>query len=294
MYVAKFMKKNHNKILTNKRSVHLHRTIDIKETAEYLRGQGNGVPMKKFILSLFCCSAALLFADGDSEILIPEETPTQAIDVAKLSEAFGHLLGKNLESMGMKFDIAKVMQGFKDSYEGKEAPMTEIECAQSMAAIHEIAFKETASENLKKAEEFLATNEHVEGIISLEDGKLQYLINQEGTGDTVEETSTPLIQYTGKFLDGAVFGASTEEELVNLDETIPGFSKGLLGMKEGEKRTLFIHPDLGYGTHEPPNSLLMFEVEVVQANAPHAQNNDAPTSGNPEIAAPFEEPAAIR
>ena len=27
MYVAKFMKKNHNKILTNKRSVHLQRPI---------------------------------------------------------------------------------------------------------------------------------------------------------------------------------------------------------------------------------------------------------------------------
>ena len=39
-------------------------------------------------------------------------------------------------------------------------------------------------------------------------------------------------------------------------------------MKEGEKRRLFLHPDLGYGTtgHLPPNSLLIFDVEVVKAN----------------------------
>ena len=41
-------------------------------------------------------------------------------------------------------------------------------------------------------------------------------------------------------------------------------------MKEGEKRKLFVHPDLGYGTQGqlPPNALLIFEVEIVKADAP--------------------------
>ncbi len=45
---------------------------------------------------------------------------------------------------------------------------------------------------------------------------------------------------------------------------------GLLGMKEGEKRTLYIHPELGFGTADTffPNSLLVIEVEVVQADGP--------------------------
>lgn len=271
--------------------------LDIKERGEYLEKSRYGANMKKIILSFLCFSAIFLRAEEEAPSAA-EETLPQAVDVAELSKAFGHLLGKNLESMGMKFDIAKVIQGLKDSYDGKPAPMTETECVQAMTTAQEIAFKETASENLKQAEAFLLDNEHVKGITTLEEGKLQYLINQEGTGDAVGENSTPLIQYTGKFLDGRVFGASKEEELVNLDETIPGFSKGLLGMKEGEKRTLYIHPDLGYGTHGylPPNSLLTFEIEVVQANAPHAEPSDAlsPNLGNPEIAAPFEEPAVIR
>ena len=41
-------------------------------------------------------------------------------------------------------------------------------------------------------------------------------------------------------------------------------------MKEGEKRRLFVHPDFAYGTNGPlpPNSLLIFDIEVVKAQAP--------------------------
>jgi peptidylprolyl isomerase len=256
--------------------------------------------MKKIILTVLTFGIGLLSAEEPVLAETDTPSPSPAVDVAKMSEAFGHLLGKNLESMGMRFDIAKVIQGLKDSYEGKTAPMTEAECVQAITAAQEAVFKEAASQNLKKAEEFLTANQKVNGITTLEEGKLQYRVVQEGKGAPVDEESSPLIRYTGKFLDGSVFGASKEEEMIHLDETIPGFGKGLLGMKEGEKRTLFIHPDLGYGTHGdlPPNSLLTFEVEVVKANAPHVESFDALTTpkskGNPEIASPFEEPAVIR
>ncbi len=45
---------------------------------------------------------------------------------------------------------------------------------------------------------------------------------------------------------------------------------------EGEKRRLFIHPDQGYGAamgHLPPNSALIFDIEVVEAN--HAEEDDS-------------------
>jgi peptidylprolyl isomerase len=40
-------------------------------------------------------------------------------------------------------------------------------------------------------------------------------------------------------------------------------------MREGEIRTLYIHPDLGYGCiHDAaPNALLIFEIEVLKADA---------------------------
>ena len=249
--------------------------------------------MKKFLVTL-------LFVGS----LAAEEAPKEEAkpNIANISEAFGHLLGKNLDSMGMKFDIAKVIKGLQDSSDGINAPMSEMECVQAIAAVQESIFNDTAAENLKEAEEFLEKNKKIADVKIIEEGKLQYKITHEGEGAAIDQNSTPLIKYTGKFLDGTVFGASKEEELVLVDETIPGFSKGLIGMKEGEKRTLFIHPDFGYGKQGdlPPNSLLMFDVEVVQANAPHAEALDSLSpatprgKGNPEIASPFEEPRVIR
>ncbi len=40
-------------------------------------------------------------------------------------------------------------------------------------------------------------------------------------------------------------------------------------MKEGEKRTIYIHPEKAYGVtgHLPPNSLLIFDVEIIKAHS---------------------------
>ncbi|MBS0615090.1 MAG: FKBP-type peptidyl-prolyl cis-trans isomerase [Verrucomicrobia bacterium] len=227
---------------------------------------------------------------------------TEVAQVAKISEAFGHLIGKNLESTGYKFDVAQVIKGLQDAAAGKDAPMTEKECVQAITAAQEAAYKNQSEENLKKANEFLEGNSQKEGVVTVEPGKLQYKIEQTGTGAVVEEHFSPLIRYKGMFVDGTVFDSSKDEELISLDETIPGFTKGIIGMKEGEKRTLFIHPELGYGTsgYLPPNSLISFEIEVVKANTPPEQSTESLSSHpkeltNPEIALPsIDSPPAVR
>ncbi|MFQ5730297.1 MAG: FKBP-type peptidyl-prolyl cis-trans isomerase, partial [Waddliaceae bacterium] len=140
-----------------------------------------------------------------------------------------------------------------------------------------------SSENLKIAEDFLADNRKKEGIISLEKGQLQYQTLEEGNGKTVNEESSPLIHYEGKFINGQVFDSSAKRGnpiTLPLKSAIPGFRKGIAGMKEGEKRRLFIHPALGYESRgrPHPNSLLIFDIEIVQAeskktpaNPPHKQ-----------------------
>ncbi len=201
----------------------------------------------------------------------PEAEKTAKVDpsVEKISEAFGHLIGKNIDTLGVKFDLEYVIKGLQDSINGKSSPLSETECIQAISASQEESFKKQALDNLKKAEDFLESNARNKDVISLEGGKLQYKVEQKGTGVEIQPHFSPLINYKGKYLDGSVFGASKESEMISLDETIPGFTKGLVGMKEGEKRTLYIHPDYGYGAsgYLPPNSLLTFEIEVVKANA---------------------------
>src|SRR5579872_2804502 len=179
-------------------------------------------------LSLFIGTASLQCADLPSAA--PKEAPIpekQNSDVAKVSEAFGHLIGKNIESLGFKFDIAQVIKGLQDASTGKTAPMTEAECIQAISAAQENAFKKEAQENLAKAEEFLKKNSQDKNVVSLEEGKLQYKVEKAGSGEQVQSHFSPTLRYTGKYIDGTVFGASKEDELVSLDETIPGLKKGV-------------------------------------------------------------------
>jgi|694.fasta_scaffold35609_3 peptidylprolyl isomerase len=200
-------------------------------------------------------------------------------DIQKISEAFGHFIGRNLNTPGINFDVEGVIRGIRNGVAGKPSPMSDKEYEEKMLMLQKIAFSKLSETNLKAANEFLTKNAKEKGIIEIEPGKLQYIILEQGNGPAVEATSHPMINYTGKYLDGTVFGSSTEAGgpiTIPLDQTIPGFSKGITGMKEGEKRRLFMHPDLGYGTmgHLPPNSLLIFDIEVVKANAPKSSEHE--------------------
>jgi len=193
----------------------------------------------------------------------------KADQIALISEAFGHMLAQHIRTLGINFDVAQLVKGLQDAHQGKASPMDEMKCIEALTQARQQAFLHLAKKNLQDAEQYLQQTAQKDGIHSLEAGKLYYRIDRNGEGESVAEGNTPLIRYKGSFIDGTVFGASQEDDLVTLDETIPGFSRGLLGMKEGEKRTLYIHPELAYGTNGqlPPNSLLVFEIELVKANS---------------------------
>ena len=59
------------------------------------------------------CLAAPLFCEEN-------QTP----DIAKLSEAMGHLIGKNLHSTGVPIDIDALVRGMKDGCKGDNSPLS--------------------------------------------------------------------------------------------------------------------------------------------------------------------------
>lgn len=226
-----------------------------------------------FTQTSWTLSAALTLLLGS---LYGDATPTKELsteEIKHISEAYGHFVGKNLNPPGFKFDLDSFLQGVRNGVEGKPSTMTDQEFESTIVKIQEQSLAKQAQENLDKANTFMEKNEHATGVIVLEPKKLQYEILTPGNGDAVVEGGTPLVNYTLKFIDGTVF-ASTEELggaiPIPLTQVFPGFSKGVPGMKEGEKRRLFVHPDLAYGTNGPlpPNSLLIFDIEVIKAQAP--------------------------
>lgn len=213
------------------------------------------------------------------ELKSSNQNEISSSDLKRVSEAFGHFIGRNLKTPGINFDLDSIIKGMREGYEGKPAPMTDKEYETLMTKVQEQAYKQLSTTNLKTANDFMEKNAKEKNVVTLEPGKLQYMILQEGNGTAVSEHGTPQIKYTGKFSDGTVFGNSDEvggSITIPLDQTIPGFSKGIVGMKEGEKRRLFVHPDAGYGTsgHLPPNSLLIFDIEVIKAQGKEDADDD--------------------
>jgi peptidylprolyl isomerase len=175
-----------------------------------------------------------------------------------------------------------VIKGIREGAAGKPSPMSDEDYQKLLNKYLTKAYTDLAEKNLNEANEFLATNKGKSGVKEIEEGKLQYEVLQEGNGKEVTSDSTPEIEYTGKFIDGKVFDESAKRGgpvSIPLKNTIQGFSKGIAGMKEGEKRRLYIHPDLGYGTagQLPPNSLLIFDVEVVKADTGKETKEDTHT-----------------
>lgn len=191
------------------------------------------------------------------------------IDSGKLSEALGHMIGKNLQSLDVSLDIDAIAKGLQDEAAGISSPMTEDACVETLVKLQE-------EKNLEEAVAFLNANRKRENVISLEEGKLQYEILKNGEGQKVQSYNSPLVRLK-KERDSLEF--DSKDEVLALDEAIPGLKLGIIGMKEGEVRKLYIHPDLAFGKLqyiEPQNLLLILEVEIIKADASsdaHAASN---------------------
>lgn len=238
--------------------------------------------LKRTVASILAVAAMTTFTgcSSSSNNLSADQNKNDSqngsVDIKKVSEALGNFIGKNLKTPGLDIDVDSLVKGIKNGAEGKPSPMDEKEYEQAMLQLQQRALAAVSSKNLEDANAYLQKNAKEKGVVELIPGKVQYIIVQEGKGPAVEDNDSPQINYSGKYIDGKVFGSSEASGgpiTVSLDQTIPGFSKGIKGMKEGEKRRLFVHPDLGYGTtgQLPPNSLLIFDVEVVKAQSPETK-----------------------
>jgi peptidylprolyl isomerase len=117
-----------------------------------------------------------------------------------------------------------------------------------------------------------ATPPEIDGEVITTDSGLQYIEITEGTGNMPTMASAVVVHYTGWLeADGTKFDSSVdrgEPASFQMNGVIPGFSEGLLTMKEGGKRRLIIPPELGYGAAGsppviPPNATLIFDIELI-------------------------------
>jgi peptidylprolyl isomerase len=93
-----------------------------------------------------------------------------------------------------------------------------------------------------------------------------------GKGAAATPSNTVDVRYTGTFYgNGTTFDSSWSHGdapvSFPLDGVVPGFAKGIAGMKPGGRRVIVIPPALGYGNNDngpiPGGSTLVFVVDLV-------------------------------
>ena len=71
----------------------------------------------------------------------------------------------------------------------------------------------------------------------------------------VAHNNTVTVKYTGKLADGTIFDASPEDTplifIVGREEVVKGFEMAVLGMSQGETKTVVIEPAQAYGESNP-------------------------------------------
>jgi peptidylprolyl isomerase len=97
--------------------------------------------------------------------------------------------------------------------------------------------------------------------------KLQTTDLVTGTGAQVKAGDTVTVDYVGVVAaDGKVFDSSfnrRQQATFSLSQVIPGWSEGMVGMKEGGKRRMFIPADKGYGANPPQGSDIPANADLV-------------------------------
>jgi FKBP-type peptidyl-prolyl cis-trans isomerase len=245
--------------------------------------------MNFFKISFVILIMAVLFA-GCKKDAAKTTKPVDAKDVAqKASYVFGHDIGKKIKADGSGLDPEIFVQGLKDGYADKNSKYNETE-TQKIVNDFQTAMaenkKKEAEKNLADGKAFLEKNKTNKDVITLTSG-LQYKVIKTGKGAKPTAEDTVKARYLGKLISGKKFDSSPENgDTVELPvgRVIKAWQEALTLMTVGSKWELFVPSDLGYGEYGsqgaiPPNSALIFEVELVDIvktpktdNAPKINN----------------------
>jgi FKBP-type peptidyl-prolyl cis-trans isomerase FklB len=222
---------------------------------------------------------ALLMAVG-VVLLTGGCTTDEKIDLETENDRVNYSLGYKIvgEFMNQAVELNPrvLVQGIEDAMEGTEPLMTPDEIRTTLVDLRKRVMTkksaQAAAQNIK-AETFLDENATKDGVKTLPSG-LQYKVMNEGHGATPGATDKVTVHYRGTLVDGTEFDSSYSRNkpvTFGVNRVIPGWTEALQLMQEGDKWQLFIPAKLGYaergaGSKIPPNSTLIFEVELLSVN----------------------------
>ncbi|MFK7910956.1 MAG: FKBP-type peptidyl-prolyl cis-trans isomerase N-terminal domain-containing protein [Akkermansiaceae bacterium] len=205
------------------------------------------------------------------------------------SYVLGHQQGQGLHGAGFgekEFSADELMKGLMAGLKGEKSSIPEEKMRAAMQVLQGLARErqqKKAEQKLVDNKAFLESNGKREGVKTTASG-LQYEVLKKG-GDRKyvapagggQDTGTKFIlHYKGTLIDGEEFDSSIKHQPDGKPAefglgVVPGFAEALKMMPVGAKWKVFIPSALGYGASPRgpggPNSLLIFEIELVDIKA---------------------------
>lgn len=226
--------------------------------------------LKFFVFSAaFICAAIAIFCCGKST---KYASPIQEKELRQYSRQYGYQLWEELKKFPIAFSLEDIIVGMRASEESKMLPEeeTEPDLLKKLTTIRKESLEKRATKNIMRAEEFLNNISQRRDVHAIEEHRLYYKIKAYGTGSwCVEPASNCYFHYTITTIDNEKIvdtRAENKPKQVDLTTAFPCFTKGVVGMKKGERRVLYAHPDLAYGRARqivPPGTLVIIDVEAL-------------------------------
>jgi FKBP-type peptidyl-prolyl cis-trans isomerase FkpA len=191
-------------------------------------------------------------------------------DMQKFSYAIGMDMGGYLKNQVGEIDLTAFQQGLEDARTGGQVLLTEEEATNIKMTEGQKRTEAKAKASEETSKVYLETNGKKAGVTTTASG-LQYEVITAAEGPKPTPESTVTVHYTGMLADSTVFDSSVKRgqpATFPLGGVIPGWTEGLQLMSTGSKYRFVIPPALGYGPRGagnviPPNSVLIFEVELI-------------------------------
>jgi len=196
----------------------------------------------------------------------------------QLGYSYGYVMGRTNADTLKDLNLETFIQGLKEGSTGKASSLSDEDMAKALSQYKKqveskqlIEFQKLAQDNQKQGQAFLTENAKKSGVITTKSG-LQYQVLQAGTGKSPKANSKVKVNYEGRLLDGTVFDSSIARNHpveFQLSQVIQGWTEGVQTMKEGGKTRFFIpanlaYGDVGSGDAIGPNSVLIFDIELLQ------------------------------
>jgi FKBP-type peptidyl-prolyl cis-trans isomerase FklB len=232
------------------------------------------------LVMLLSCS------EQKGEIDVPDlPKPKEKKDL--VSYSIGYQIGSQLKMDSLDPNMQYLVMGIQKALAGDTSFMklAEVDIAvddwrkEKQVAMQK-AQEEMAAKASKENPAFLEKNKNKSGVQVTASG-LQYEVIKKGTGATPKPDEMIKFNSIGTFIDGKEFDntyKTNQPATVPINALFPGLKEAFLMMNVGSKYRFVVPPELAFGSRGaapgiPPNSILVFEIELVsiEGKAPQQQ-----------------------